>query len=179
MGARDRRTDDFTEATATRGDRETVRIDPPIALGAAKRRDSKRLITVHEGPVHRVRVGVPPQDLPLDDVEVDELQEAEVEVPAAADDLAAELLATKAALEDNQPPPLDPGDRPTVVGLDAIADDEEDTADRELPEEATDPEQQAVADEPAEVVQLPLSRRPKSAPKVILSDQLQEATARH
>lgn len=70
MAARNRRTDEFTGATtaAKRTDRPTIRVEPPEGAAATpKRRVSSRLMTVHEGPVHRVRVGrtSSPEDIAL------------------------------------------------------------------------------------------------------------------
>lgn len=99
MQARDRRTDDYTDAieSAGRENRDTIRIDPPVPIEDVEspQERRRRLATVHEGPVHRRHVG---RGTPVphtgDALEPLELQDLGAERAAILDDqMTAELDA--------------------------------------------------------------------------------------
>ncbi|GEM_PF-3063383 len=172
MPARDRRTDDYTEEAVDviRGGRDTVKIDPPVLLQEVGRRGrSVRPITVHEGPVHRNRVGI---KTPVPLIGEDALK------PLILDeDEAPEPIPMFADLEPGEPTPSVPAgvakaakpprsERPTNIDI-QLGDDGAELRD----DENTAPE--------LPVVELPLRRAPVDKPKIILGQGIQDAVVAH
>ena len=156
MQARERRTDDYTEELQSkqREQRETVRIDPPVPLDDVEAaRERRRLITVHEGPVHRRHVG------------------RETPVPRLGD--AIEPLAPQDLLgEDDATRELDV--LPDLV----LLDEGEDDAVPELDAAALRPASEVkTVDEDDDIVSLPLRRA--APPQIKLECGLQRAVDAH